>query len=274
MKKILFILSILIAIHCGCSNSDKILSKELVEKTDQIILSKRIGDKFYAVKSLEKEDLKTIIDCVNVKFKKGYQNKFRGDYKLDLLNSDRKIASLKINYSKERPYVNFSSDSENYGYQLNYELSRYIDETISETSLIANETIREKALKHQGSNEWIKLDSISVEEFVNLLAIQNYTSNTTYILTTTGNTNKDWIREDDFKYLMNYIDSDQPSHCVMQMISSDLPIGKTSTIGGQIQNLILSYMNNEQYPNGLTICESSNQERIELIEEWIKNKDK
>ena len=111
MKKELFILSVLTILFSGCSNSEKVLSDEIIEKTSKIILSKRIGDKFYAVKSLEREDINTIANCINIKFKKGYQNKFRGDYKVDLHNSEKTLVSLKINYSKEMPHVNYSSDS-------------------------------------------------------------------------------------------------------------------------------------------------------------------
>ena len=148
----------------------------------------------------------------------------------------------------------------------------YLVETISESPLILDDAIREKALKSQNSKQWIKLDSISIEEFVNLLPIQNYSPKTTYLITTTGNANQNWIQEEEIDYLMKYLHSEQPSHCVMQAISSNLPIGKTSTVGGQIQNLLVSHINNKQYPNGLTICESSDEKRIEVIEKLIKNK--
>ena len=272
MNNGLFIPSILAILICSCMTSDKVLSNELIEKTDKVILSKRIGNKFYAVEFLERSDINRIIECINVKFVKKSQYNSKGDYKIDFLNSTTTLASLEIVYNNENSYVNFSSNTENFGYHLNYQLGRYIDETISVSSLITDKTTREKALEHYNLNEWIRLDSISIEEFVNLLPIQNYSPNTTYILTTVGSSNDDWIGEEEIKYLMKYINSEQPAHCVMQTISSDLPIGETSTVGGQIQNIIFSYIENESYPNGLTLCDSSNHFRIQIIEEWIKNK--
>ena len=49
---------------------------------------------------------------------------------------------------------------------------------------------------------------------------------------------KSWMTKKDVEYLMNYIDSEEPSYCVMQIISSHLPLNEKSTLGGQAMNLI------------------------------------
>ncbi|MEN0051574.1 MAG: hypothetical protein AAF806_31205 [Bacteroidota bacterium] len=137
---------------------------------------------------------------------------------------------------------------------------------------ILNNT-RKDALGHFNSNNWLRMDSISVIEFISLLPVQEHLSNKMHILTTIGQVKADWINEQDLEILMEYIDSENPSHCVVQAISSQSPIGEESTVGGQIINIINSYRRKEPYPNFLTLCAETNEARIEEVKKWWKNRD-
>ena len=75
-------------------------------------------------------------------------------------------------------------------------------------------------------------------------------------------------KKKDVEYLMNYIDSEEPSYCVMQIISSHLPLNEKSTRCGQALNLIDCYRLKENYPYVLTDCSKTDKKRIAEIRKW------
>jgi uncharacterized protein len=125
------------------------------------------------------------------------------------------------------------------------------------------------------TSEFIDLNKISVWEFINLLKIDTTNKSDLNILTIGMNTPENWINAKDIDTLMTIINSNEPSKCIVQVISSYyLPIGESSTIGGQVMDIIEAYKDNKAYPNKLTSCSKTDEQRIKAIELWWKGKKK
>jgi hypothetical protein len=126
---------------------------------------------------------------------------------------------------------------------------------------------------------WIDVanfDSLTVSQFVEMLKIKGAKEhNKLYVLTIGGQADSGWIKEIDLKYLIAQINSTAPSYCVMQNISSQMPnINNTSTIGGQVMNLIDAFRFKKQYPYFLTSCEATNETREGEIMKWWESRNK
>lgn len=127
------------------------------------------------------------------------------------------------------------------------------------------------------NKDWIDLSKISVKEYLGMLKIDStkYSSDKTYLILLSDKTSANWIEKSDVEWLMKYVDSKEPSYCVMQVFSSHLPINETSKLGGQVMNLIDSYRLKKEYPFFLTDCSKNDEKRSEEIKEWWKtNKSK
>jgi hypothetical protein len=118
---------------------------------------------------------------------------------------------------------------------------------------------------------WIYFNNITVKEFVDTLSIKHSKPNTIYILVTGNKAKVGWIKESDVDFLVELIDSKAPAYCVMQVISSQLPINEESTIGGQVMNLIDSYRFNKEYPFFLTDCSKNDEYRKQEILNWYNS---
>ena len=177
------------------------------------------------------------------------------------------IGILKVVYG-ENPFVNFSNTDRGFGFRLNYSLGRFIEETSASDYADCTSHIDTTNTKYYDNNKWIHFDSISVIEFLELLPVKNVAPNYFYILITVGQADSNWISKSDIPKLIKYIDSEQPAYCVMRVISSHLPVGEESTLGGQVMNLIDSYRLNKPYPYFLTDCSKSDKERQKEILDW------
>jgi uncharacterized protein len=124
--------------------------------------------------------------------------------------------------------------------------------------------ILDKGLK----SNFINLKDYSVYQFIELLKIDNEKPNQLNILTVDIQTPENWVSAKDIDSLMTFINSNEPAKCVMQVVSSHLPLGDSSTIGGQVMNIIEAFKDNKSYPTILKSCAKTNQERIEKLTEW------
>jgi hypothetical protein len=122
--------------------------------------------------------------------------------------------------------------------------------------------------KYDSENNGLRFDSITVTEFVELLPINEVYLDNFYIITTIGHADSTWITKSAISKLIKHIDSEQPAYCVMRLVSSHLPIGEKSTLGGQIMNIIDSYRLNRPYPYFQTDCSKSDKERQKVILDW------
>ena len=105
--------------------------------------------------------------------------------------------------------------------------------------------ILDKGLK----SDFINLNEISVYQFIELLKVDQNKPSQLNILTVGLQTQENWVTEKDIDTLMPFINSTDPAKCVMQVISSHLPVGDSSTIGGQVMDIIEAFINKKTYPN-------------------------
>ncbi|WP_308993439.1 hypothetical protein QLS71_011710 [Mariniflexile litorale] len=124
--------------------------------------------------------------------------------------------------------------------------------------------------KYTQENGWIRMSEITVKEFITELKFGN--DNELNILSTIGQTDKNWITNSDLKFLISQIESKEKAKCVNRVISSFIPDPKNMTIGDQVISIIEAYRKNEPYPNELYICESYDKEKVNEILEWWKQK--
>jgi len=122
--------------------------------------------------------------------------------------------------------------------------------------------------KYYNESQSIKFDSITVMEFVELLPVKKVSPNNFYLITTVGQADSSWITKNDIPKLIKLIDSEKSAYCIMRTISSSLPIGEKSTIGGQIMNIIDSYRLNIPYPHFQTDCSKTDKKRQKEILGW------
>jgi len=115
---------------------------------------------------------------------------------------------------------------------------------------------------------FIELSTVSVYQFIELLKIDSNDTSKVNILTIGMTASENWVSQEDIDTLIILINSTKPAKCVMQIISSYLPIGENSTIGGQVMNIIEAYKDKKLYPNALTSCAKTDEERIKKIKQW------
>jgi len=138
---------------------------------------------------------------------------------------------------------------------------------------LENLEVKEKEhQKYTDKNGWIRMSEITVVEFITELKVENKNSIELNILSTIGQTDKNWITTTDLKFLISQIDSKEKAKCVNRSISSFIPDSKNMTIGNQAISIIESYRQNEPFPNGLYICKIYDLEKRNEIQKWWKLK--
>ena len=122
----------------------------------------------------------------------------------------------------------------------------------------------------QNKNEkwFINLNEVSIYQYIELLKVDNNDINKFNILTIGGEVPENWVGQKDIDTLITLINSTQQAKCVMQVISSYLPIGESSTIGGQVMDIIEAYKDKKPYPIALTSCTKTDEERAKEIKKW------
>ncbi|WP_316766015.1 hypothetical protein [Pedobacter frigiditerrae] len=115
---------------------------------------------------------------------------------------------------------------------------------------------------------FIDLSKLNVHQYVELLKVDSNEVNKFNILTVGMERPKNWVTKKDIYILINLIDSAEPAKCVMQIVSSHLPVRESSTIGGQVMNIIEAFKENKAYPTALTSCAKTDAERVKNIKVW------
>ena len=116
------------------------------------------------------------------------------------------------------------------------------------------------------------MSDITVRGLINKLEADTIDKDNLDILQTRGKTNINWIDKNDLKYLISKINSKEKAKCVMGLSSSNIPDSKGMTIGNQIISIIESYRNKEPYPREDCECKIYNQNKVDEILAWWKNK--
>lgn len=114
----------------------------------------------------------------------------------------------------------------------------------------------------------VNLNELTVFQFIELLKIGKRKQKQLNILTVGMEAPKDWVTEKDIDGLMTYINSTEPAKCVNQFISSFLPIGESSTVGGHAMDIIEAFKEKRAYPFRLSSCPMTDQERIASLKKW------
>ena len=134
------------------------------------------------------------------------------------------------------------------------------------------ETVEKEYWDYTQKNGFLTMSDINVNQLLTKLEVKNEQKNELNILTTIGQTESDWLTDNDLEYLISKIQSDQPAKCINRMISSFIPDSKNMTIGNQVISIIEAYRKKEPYPNELYICEVFDKNKVREILEWWKEK--
>lgn len=114
------------------------------------------------------------------------------------------------------------------------------------------------------------INKLTVFQFIELLKIDKENSKKTpKVLTISGmQTPENWLTKSDVDSLVTLINSTDSAKCIMLVISSYLPLNESSTIGGQIMNIIKAYKDKKKYPTFLISYAKTDQKQIAEIEDW------
>ena len=264
---------ILLGLLVGCSTSNKSFVDETLSKTNRIYIYKRLNDNnLYPIKTLDSIETKEFVNKLKSNYHAEAQQKFKAEYNLKLFMGDSLIGTILIN-NGETDIANFTTNGQGVGFTLNQEIDTFLKK-LDSSEYLCPIKVDTSDVKYYDKNKWIKFDSISVMEFVELLPIKEINPNSFYILNTIGKADSNWIKEEDITKLIKLIDSEQPSYCVMRVISSYLPVGEESTVGGQVMNIIDAFRLNRPYPYFLTDCSKNDKIREKEILDWWKNYNK
>lgn len=86
---------------------------------------------------------------------------------------------------------------------------------------------------------WVVMDSTSVRQFINALRNVEQGKYILNSITTTGQVDSSWVKEEDLEFLISLIDSKEKSSCIVQSISSQSASGDDlSTIGAQVTQIL------------------------------------
>ncbi len=114
----------------------------------------------------------------------------------------------------------------------------------------------------------IDFTKVSVREYVELLRIHDKEKNRLHFLSLNKSAPTNWLQKSDVDFLMKYVDSKEPANCVVHIRSSHLPLHGSSTLGGQVMNLIDSFRFKKEYPYFLDDCSKTDKKRVSEIKKW------
>ena len=125
--------------------------------------------------------------------------------------------------------------------------------------------------KGQDSYGIIRMDQISVKEFIQELRIIERKENQDYIAHTGRQADSTWITKQDIEFLMTLIDSKDDAKCIKRVISSYWPSNERTTIGDQAISLIQCYRNGLIFPDTPIICSKFDESTRQSLRLWWKN---
>ncbi|WP_299125961.1 hypothetical protein [uncultured Tenacibaculum sp.] len=134
------------------------------------------------------------------------------------------------------------------------------------------EKLEKEYIKQSSLKKKVYMSDTNVKDFVNILKANTTDKDTLDFVITVGQTNSNWISNNDLDFLISKINSKEKANCINRRISSIIPNSKNITLGHQIISIIESYRNNEPYPNDVCICKSYSQYKVDEIVAWWKNK--
>lgn len=134
------------------------------------------------------------------------------------------------------------------------------------------EKLEKEYIKQSSLKKKVYMSDTNVKDFVNILKANTTDKDTLDFIITVGQTNSNWISNNDLDFLISKINSKEKANCINRRISSIIPNSKNITLGHQIISIIESYRNNEPYPNDVCICKSYSQHKVDEIVAWWKNK--
>ena len=119
---LLFIITLTLT-ACSQSKIDKYNS--IVDRTTRIEINFKNPD---SIIELDNNQVEVFKDILKRNIEPAIQRKFVADLQIDLYDNDRRLGFLMITDNDPKPFVNFGSDSLNFGFQLTYGIGMYINE--------------------------------------------------------------------------------------------------------------------------------------------------
>ncbi len=109
----------------SCNVKAKWECERILNHTNQIEIV--FKDANQSVKLNEKE-IEVFKEILRRDIKTNSQKEFTPDIELRLMNDDEKIGEILVKENRDQPHVNFCSTELNFGFQLNYQIGRFLAE--------------------------------------------------------------------------------------------------------------------------------------------------
>lgn len=269
LKLIVSLLMCFIIIGCA-QDKELIKVSQTLQKAEIGYLYKKFDKEWCPIQVIDRSEFDHLI---NDNLRRSYPLNFVAAYHLELYSSETSLGELIINQSGTHAKLHLKQSDKLYYLELNKPFNDMLAVTDQSYIPCQNRNVLSNSKEHHIVN----MDKVTVREFIKDLPIKfsqlNGLSATEYKNTMSlymvkKQTAADWMTKDDISYLMTLINSEQPSHCVMHFLSSHLPIGEKSTVGGQVMNIIDAYRFNKPYPNFLTSCARTDKKRQQEILSW------
>jgi hypothetical protein len=258
MKAILF--GLIIGVMISCTDSEKYYSMCVLENSNNIILDVNKDSCKCLARNLKQNEIEQIKNTLNGNLKIIDHKIISSSFHLILFQDGLRMGDIFVDQNEGNIAKYIDSDTE-----VTFLIDSDLNQLFTDFTNLNNYDCSKNRLS-------IILDSITVNEYIDILKIQNPIPYGIYILNTSGNAPNNWITKRDIAQMISLIDSQARTYCIMQMISSNMPdLLEYSTLGGQIMNLIDSYRFNKKYPYFLTDCSKNDDMRKKEIIEWWGN---
>ena len=258
MKTIFY--GLFIGLMISCTDSENYYSMSIIENTDKIIINANKDNCKCLARQLGQIEIELIKNSLNRDLKIIDHKIMNSSFHLILFKDSLRLGDIIIDENDGNIAKYIDSDNE-----VTFRIDSDINQLFADLTNLNNYDCSKNRLT-------IKLDSITIKEYIDILKIQNPIPYGVYVLNTLGDAPKNWITKSDIAQMIDLIDSENRTYCVMQIISSNMPdLLEYSTLGGQIMNVIDSYRLNKNYPFFLTDCAKNDEIRKKEIIEWWEN---
>ena len=112
--------------------------------------------------------------------------------------------------------------------------------------------------------------SYNSESLLKKIRIKKSESNGLHFFTIVNEFPENWVKKEEIENLIGLIDSKENCKCLVNPLSSKIPINEKSTIGGYAIMLIKSFKNKTKIDIGLTLCPTTAPNEIIEIKNWWK----
>lgn len=136
---------------------------------------------------------------------------------------------------------------------------------IDKVKVIDSSTLNLKGYEDQVS---FFTSNMSVHDFLKAVKIDD--SSDFNVITMEKEFTKDWIKEAEIDTLMTLITSREKCKCILNPMSSHIPIGDSADLGGYTIEILKAYRQNRSFQFKLWACPKTNEKEVNELTTWNK----